>query len=250
MTDEAKEPTQEVRNPESEQPQGLAIKTIPESPTQEAAAPIEPAATQDTDTSRHLRETGEDRKALLDTMFRDAEASEMSKEALLKLLEERPTLASVAEKKFSDRLAVLKGAEPKTELSREDLKMQAKAELYLELERKEKTEMTFDIAEKLSMSQEEADRLQKLAESYAKEASVDFKTALVRMAMAEKPQHAAALSMPVGSSVSSGSAEFIQISADDKSLAQRLGRDPKWVAEQRKRVEDSLEQGQPIKLMA
>lgn len=213
---------------------------------QPAAPAAAPAATDPADKSdsAKARELGEDRKALIDTMLRDAEVSETAKAAFLKVLEERPSLKKVAEEKFADRINKLRGvtATQGEQKTTEELKMTARAEVYLEMEQAEEKEMTTQLAAKIGMNAEEAERLTRLTRAYAKEAGVDFRTALYKMARAEKPDHVAVLTMP-SSTTPSIQKEENAITEQDRADARVMGRDAKWVAQQRVRAEKGATSG-------
>lgn len=218
----------------------------PETPTpapQAAAPAAAPTAQENSDSaqaSAKARELGEDRRAMLETMFKAAEGSEEAKAALIEQLESRPSLKKVAEEKFGERVSKLYGkvATKGEQATTEELKMAARAEAYLEMERKEEHEMVTQMAVKISMNQEEADRLERLARAYQKEAGVEFKEALVKMARAEKPDHASALSMPSAAATNAAPpVNTVVPNAEDRSLAQAIGKTPEWVAEMRTKAD-------------
>ena len=195
--------------------------------------------------SKKARAMGEDRKVLLDAMISAAEQSDSAKEALFKQLDSRSSLKEVAEDKFGDRLNALRGVRATKEetLTTEDLKMQAKAELYIEMEVKEQKEMVTNVAEKLGMNQQEADKLQKLAKAYAQTAGIGFDAALIKVAQAEKPSHAHVLGMPSGANLGSASINLVSVTEEDKRLASQVGKKPEWVAQQRASLKEFDEKG-------
>ena len=223
----------------------------PEAGSQETVSGESEAALQEKrEASKGVRELGEDRKALLESMLDLAGQSDEAKQALFKALESNERLNRVAEQKFSDQLAILRGekATKGENLTKEDLKMQAKAELYFDLERKEQKTLVTDLAEKLSMNQEEADSLEKLATIYADQKGTDFKSALYKVARLEKPEHASVLGMPSGNAPSNVSDKPI-VNEEDKRIAKTIHQSPEWAAKYRKQMEDSQRKGEPFRIV-
>ena len=244
--------TTQVEDRTPEQESGIPIITTDDSKPETSEVEASDVPQEKKEASKGVREMGEDRKLLVGTMLDAAAESDSAKEKFLALMESQPSIKKVVEKKFGDRLAILKGEKATSDESKtaEELKLEVRAELFLEMERKEQDEMVVSIAEKLSMNQDEADKLRKMAAAISKASGDNFDAALLKAAQIEKPSHARALSMPSGSSVSSAVSENLQITAEDKSLARALGKDPEYIAKTRRQLEKAQEEGNGMIIIA
>lgn len=213
-------------------------RTLDENLAVDQAAQAVPEATVDPDESRKARQAGEEKRLAVQALIEAAKSSDTAKEQLFKSFEKQPSLKSYVEKKFGDDLKVLTGdiATNSEAKSAEQLKMEARVEIFTEIERKEKEEMVVSLCEKLGKSRADAERVHKAAEIYAQNTGSDFKEALTKMARAEWPEHMSVLTLP-SNSTSIPSGDVVIVTDGDRALAKQLGQKPEYIAKHRAKLE-------------